>query len=412
MTGGNSPVFFYFMPRSTIDKKFEKILPLFTLMNQTNDINKLLNSILTESEKIFSVEGTSILLEDCETGKLFFYFATGEKEKMLSSIQMEPGEGVCGYVFKTGLPIIENDPVNSEIFSDRADRKSNFHTRNLIGVPLKIKEKIIGVVELVNKKSSGFDEDDMELLKLVATQISLALERARLVEEKIKVERLASIGETIAGLSHYIKNILTGLQGGSYIINKHLKKVSSRKLETGWRILSSSIERISSLVLDMLYYSKERKPEYIKTNLDEMVNELFDLFRERAEKQNISLHFQETGNIPEVFLDPKSIYRCLVNLVSNSLDALDGKEAGNIWIKTEIAGSELIISVVDDGVGMDYSTQKKLFTKFFSTKGASGSGLGLPITMKIISEHNGEIEVNSQPEKGTEFIIKLPLKLE
>jgi signal transduction histidine kinase len=399
------------MPRSNINKKFEKILPLLTLMNQTNDINSLLKSILTESEKIFSIEGTSILLEDSETGKLFFYFATGEKEKMLSSILMEPGEGVCGYVFQTGIPIIENDPVNSEIFSDKVDKRSNFHTRNLICVPLQIKDRIIGVLELVNKHQAKFNEDDLEMLKLVGTQISLALERARLVEEKIKIERLASIGETIAGLSHYIKNILTGLQGGSYIINKHLKEVSSQKLETGWHIVNNSIERISSLVLDMLYYYKERKPKYKKINMDEMVKELIELYRERAAKKNISLHYFKTCETPEVCLDPKGIHRCLVNLISNSLDAFEGRETGNIWLKLSIDDSEFSISVSDDGKGMDHFTQKKLFTKFFSTKGSSGSGLGLPITKKIIDEHNGKIEVNSQLEKGTEFNIRLPLNV-
>jgi len=394
----------------SLNQKIDKILPLLTLMNHTNDIDTLLNSILSESEKIFSVEGTSILLEDINTGKLYFYFATGEKGEFLKSIQMEAGEGICGYVFQTGKALIENDPDSSSLFSDKVDKASQFKTRNLICVPLQIEDKIIGVLELINKSKTDFNNEDMDLLKLVGSQISLALERARLVEEKIKIERLASIGETISGLSHYIKNILTGLQGGSYMINKYMKESSSAKLETGWEIVSSSIERISALVLDMLYYSKERKPEYELINPENLAIELIDLYKIKAAEKNIHLALEIESDLPEVEIDSKSIFRCLVNLISNSLDAFTEKESGNIGIKMRSLEQQLEISIIDDGAGMTDETKNQLFTKFFSTKGASGSGIGLPVSKKIIDEHQGRIEVESEFGKGTEFRIFLPLR--
>ncbi|KQC10544.1 MAG: hypothetical protein APR54_03075 [Candidatus Cloacimonas sp. SDB] len=394
----------------SLNQKIDKILPLLTLMNHTNDIDTLLNSILSESERIFSVEGTSILLEDIKTGKLYFYFATGEKGEILKSIQMEPGEGICGYVFQTGKALIENDPAQSSLFSDKVDIASEFKTRNLICVPLQIEDKIIGVLELINKIETDFNNEDMDLLKLVGSQISLALQRARLVEEKIRIERLASIGETISGLSHYIKNILTGLQGGSYMINKYMKEISSAKLETGWEIVSSSIERISSLVLDMLYYSKERKPEYELIDPKNLAIELIDLYKIKAAEKNIDLQLETEGDLPEIEMDSKSIFRCLVNLISNSLDAFSEKETGNIQIKMRSIDQQLEISIIDDGAGMTEETQNQLFTKFFSTKGSSGSGIGLPVSKKIIDEHQGKIEVESEFGKGTEFRIYLPLR--
>jgi two-component system, NtrC family, sensor kinase len=394
----------------SLNQKIDKILPLLTLMNHTNDIDTLLNSILSESERIFSVEGTSILLEDIKTGKLYFYFATGEKGEILKSIQMERGEGICGYVFQTGKALIENDPAQSSLFSDKVDIASEFKTRNLICVPLQIEDKIIGVLELINKIETDFNNEDMDLLKLVGSQISLALQRARLVEEKIRIERLASIGETISGLSHYIKNILTGLQGGSYMINKYMKEISSAKLETGWEIVSSSIERISSLVLDMLYYSKEREPEYELINPKNLAIELIDLYKIKAAEKNIDLQLETEGDLPEVEVDSKSIFRCLVNLISNSLDAFSEKKTGNIRIKMRSIDQQLEISIIDDGAGMTEETQNQLFTKFFSTKGSSGSGIGLPVSKKIIDEHQGKIEVESEFGKGTEFRIYLPLR--
>jgi len=397
------------MQKLTLYQKIEKILPLMTLMNQTNDVDELLNHILSESERIFSVEGTSILLEDTESDKLYFYVATGEKEKNLRSIQMERGEGVCGYVFQTGESLTVNDPRHSRFFSDKADKANDFITNNLICVPLQIENKIIGVFELVNKIGSDFDEEDMDLLTLVGSQISLALERARMVEEKLKVDRLAAIGETVAGLSHCIKNILFGLQGGEYLVNKYMKDISSPKMEKGWQIVSSSIERISSLVLDMLYYSKEREPEYNLVKLNDIISELIDLMRNKAEERNIQINFTPPTQLEEIEADPKGLYRCLMNLISNSIDAFPEKESGNIWIELEPKHPLIEISVRDDGIGMDEETRSKLFTRFFSTKGSAGSGLGLAVTQKIIEEHKGKIEVNSEPDKGTEFRITIPV---
>jgi two-component system, NtrC family, sensor kinase len=396
------------MQKLTLNQKIEKILPLLSLMNRTNDINDLLNNILAESERIFSVEGTSILLEDIESGRLFFYFATGEKEKLLSSIQMERGEGVCGYVFQTGNSLIENDPANSKFFSNKVDKESDFETRNLICVPLMIEDKIIGVFELINKIEGDFDEEDADLLVLVGSQISLALERARLVEEKLKVNRLAAIGETIAGLSHCIKNILSGLQGGEYMVNKYIKHIQDPKINKGWEIVKSSIGRISSLVLDMLYYSKEREPEYRTFDVTEIINELIDLEKNKAYELNVDLHFEPPADLSKIEADPKGLYRSLMNLITNSLDAFYDQDQGNIWIILNELPDILEISIRDDGCGMDEAVKNSLFTKFFSTKGSSGSGLGLAVTKKIIEELHGQISVESTSGVGTEFKISLP----
>jgi len=118
----------------------------------------------------------------------------------------------------------------------------------------------------------------------------------------------------------------------------------------------------------------------------------------------------KTDNFPLVELDPKGIFRCLLNLISNGLDAFEGKERGDIWITLTENDQQIEISIRDNGVGMDKDTQNKLFTKFFSTKGSSGSGIGLPVTKKIIDEHRGTIDIESHLNEGTTFIITLPIK--
>jgi signal transduction histidine kinase len=393
-------------------KKLEKIVNLNTLMNKTYDFNELLNIILIETEKMFDVMGTAIFLEDEDTGMLYFYIATGEKKDVLKSIRMARGEGVCGYVFNSGIPLIENHPNKSKFFSDKVDKKSKFTTNNLLAVPLKIEDKIIGVIELVNKKNSYFTRWDQEFLEVIASQVSITLERQRVMEEKIKTERLASMGETVAGLAHYIKNIVNGLSGGAFIINKEMKIIENEKLSSGWEMVKKNITKISELTLSMLAYSKDRIPEYEPTLLNHLIHDIVELVQGRADKEQIKLiiHFDE--NIETVELDQKAIFDCILNLVTNALDAVNGVDNPSVNITTQKESNNWVrIEIKDNGCGIAEEHLKKLFVKFFSTKGSKGTGLGLPVTKKVVSEHNGTIHAMSRVNNGTIFTIRLPIQI-
>ena len=357
---------------------------------------------------MFLVEGTSILLEDKETGELHFHICTGEKKEQLLSLRMDKGEGVCGYVFETGKSLVENNPEESKLFSHRVDKESSFITRNLLCVPLEIKGKTIGVIELVNKIEGNFTEGDVDFLTAIASQVSITLERARLVEEMIKSERLASIGETVAGLSHCIKNILNGLKGGAYILNKNLQKIDSPKMKIGFEMVQKNIEKISSLVLDMLEYSKERKPEYELSNINSIIDDVIELVAAKAEANNISIIKNFQKGLQEIEIDPKGIFRCILNLAGNSIDALTDTDNARLEFITKKENKFVIIEIKDNGCGIKKELQKKLFTKFFSTKGSKGTGFGLPVTKKIINEHKGTIKCVSRENAGTTFSIKLP----
>jgi len=391
-------------------KKLEKIVHLNTLMNRTNDFYELLNVILKETEKMFNVFGTSILLEDQSTRMLYFYLATGEKKDVLKSIKMKKGEGICGYVYETGTFLVENKPETSKFFANRVDKESHFVTKNILAVPLKIKEKTIGVIELVNKKKGYFTKWDLEFLNIIASQVSITLERARFVEEKIKSERLASMGETVAGLAHYIKNILNGLSGGAYIINKNIEQVDSTKVKTGWNMVKKNIDKISELTKDMLQYTKDRIPEYEKVDINSLIEDIIELVTQRAEKTSVEIEKNFQTDLEKIEIESKGIHRCILNLVSNAFDAVEGKKDGKISFLTKKENKSVRIEIKDNGCGIEEESLKKLFTKFFSTKGSKGTGLGLAVTKKIITEHKGSIIPISEVNKGTTFIIKLPIK--
>lgn len=227
-----------------------------------------------------------------------------------------------------------------------------------------------------------------------------------------RMKELAEIGEAVAGLSHCIKNVVNNLKAGSYVIEQGLKKDKTDKVKQGWSMLGRNIGKISDLAMDMLFYSKRRTPEYQLVKINSLISEIESLVKEKANSLNVKIQKELDPEIGEICLDPKGIYRCLLNLVSNSLDACEERGDGIVCIKSYLAGEGdyLKIEVSDNGCGIEEESLKRLFTTFFSTKGSKGTGLGLPVTYKIIREHGGSISVQSQVDQGTTFSIQLPAK--
>jgi PAS domain S-box-containing protein len=237
----------------------------------------------------------------------------------------------------------------------------------------------------------------------------------RLQKEKEQAERMAAIGQTVAGLAHYIKNILNGLKGGAYVINSAMRKNDTELIGSGWRMVEKNIDQITNIVMDMLVYSKDRKPQHQEVDPNELVMDVLELMKERAELSGVSLIHELDPELGPVSVERTGIHRCLLNLVSNAIDActlegiIEGK--GVVTVKTDKpAGWAARFQVIDNGMGIAEETKKKLFTGFFSTKGYKGTGLGLPVTQKIIKEHNGELSFESEEGEGTTFNLFLPEK--
>ncbi len=235
----------------------------------------------------------------------------------------------------------------------------------------------------------------------------------RLEKELVQSEKLAAVGQTVSGLAHYIKNILIGLKGGSYVVDVGIKKNKTDKLIAGWSTIKNNIRRVSDLVQDLISFSKEREPEYEVCSPNDIVSEVADLIKDTAKANNIQIIQELDPGITEAVMDTQTIHRSLLNLVTNAMDACiddpDTDKDFKILIKTYLDRDNMFcVDVKDNGSGMNKETQKKLFTSFFSTKGGKGTGLGLLLTKKLIEEHRGTISARTNLGKGTCFTIKLP----
>ncbi len=242
-------------------------------------------------------------------------------------------------------------------------------------------------------------------------EMAVDVTRLHLLEaEKLEAERLAAVGQTVAGLAHGIKNILTGLEGGVYIFKTGLDRDDRARLDQGWDILTRNIAKISALTKNLLSFSKGRIPEVRMVRPADVAHEVVELYREAAAQQGIELVADIDEDVPAAPFDPEGIHTCLANLVSNALDACQVSDTPNckVTVRCKEERDTIIYEVEDQGCGLDYELKQKVFTNFFTTKGESGTGLGLLLTRKITQEHGGKITMESAPGKGSLFRLLFP----
>ncbi|OHB76800.1 MAG: histidine kinase [Planctomycetes bacterium RBG_16_64_10] len=309
--------------------------------------------------------------------------------------------------------------------------------REAICVPMQGRYDVVGVIyidtsiapqQIIRQGGTGnrFTDEHLKLMIAIAHQAALAVEDTAYYKAMVQAERLAAVGQTIATLSHHIKNILQGVRGGSYLIELGLEDhrraadhapadvpkfvEAVGMIRKGWDIVEKNQEKISALVLDMLTFSKEREPETAAANLNEIVADVVELMQSRAVPLGVTLEWRPAARMPTLLFDPEGLHRAVLNVVTNAIDACDANEAGCVQVSTQYARAEQFARVIvtDNGSGIPADDLEKIFTIFVSRKGGRGTGLGLPVSQKILKEHGGRILVNSQPGQGSQFTLELP----
>lgn len=294
--------------------------------------------------------------------------------------------------------------------------------REAICVPLQGRHSILGVIyadhrsvqelgpEAAATPPRRFSQDHLALMVSIGHQAGLAVENSSLYQAKLDSERLAAIGQTIAIVSHHVKNVLQGLKGGSALIRSGLDSGDLSLARRGDSILERNLDRVYDLVLDMLSYSKSREPVRSQVVIRELIEDLIELMRPRAESQKIRIESSEIPQSLVASLDEEGMHRAILNLITNAMDALAGRENSVVRIDAGYDESKdlLTIGVSDNGAGIAPEDMSHLFELFESTKGSKGTGLGLPVSDKIIREHGGRIRVESQPGEGARFMIEIP----
>jgi len=404
-------------------------------VSHTLDIDQLLQRIMDLIFEWVEADRGCIMLIDAESGRL------EPKARRTRSRPARPrpsdedrisiSKTILDYVLEHNEGVLTSDAQQDERWDAGASiLQAGVH--EAICVPMQGRYDVVGVIyidtstpphEVIRKGgASKFKEDHLKLMIAIAHQAALAVEDTRYYSAMVQAERLAAIGQTVTILSHHVKNILQGIRGGSYLIDLGLTDGDPEVIRRGWKIVERNQNKISSLVMDMLTFSKERQPERVPSDLNQVVGEVIELAESRAEELGVRLAWQPAPRMEPFVFDPEMIHRAVLNVATNAVDAAgeladdsDGAEPtpGDRPAEVDVAAewdesAEMLRVVVrDNGPGIAAEVMKNLFSPFVSSKGARGTGLGLPVSQKILAEHGGQIRVESTPA-GSTFTLEWP----
>jgi len=371
------------------------------------DLADVLRSSIHAAAEAMNAEACSILLKDAEADALRFHIVDGPQTRGLTSAAVPIDDhSIAGWVAKHQEPVLIPDAYRDARFNCDWDVKTGFRTKSIVCAPLISQDRQVGVMQILNRRDGeSFDGYDLVLSQAVAGLIAVAIRNAEEHEARIKAERLATIGQTIAGMAHCVKNILNGLRAGSYIIDQQMTDEADSKMARGWKIVRKNMMLLSNIVMDMLSYSKQRRPLYQPCRVGDLCEDVVGLLQQQAAEKGVTL--TTSSDLDKVSVDASGIRRCLINLVGNAIDACS--DSGGLVKVDAVAETDerFVIRVRDNGCGMEPEAREKIFDAFFSTKGGKGTGLGLAVTKKIVEEHGGEIRVESVRGEGTEFALVL-----
>jgi PAS domain S-box-containing protein len=232
----------------------------------------------------------------------------------------------------------------------------------------------------------------------------------RLEEELVTSERMVAVGQTTAGIAHGVKNILHGMKLGAFMIDTGFDKEKPESIRKGWDLVRKNINRISKMTKEMLSLASTTPPAFEVCSLNEIVEEVCELMAEEVKRRGIRMVLELDPSLTQVTVDPDGIHTCLLNLVTNAIEAFPADASGGqVTVSSrDEGGAGVHLQVRDTGQGMSAEIRERVLENLFTTKGARGTGLGLAITQKIVHEHGGTIQVESEPKKGSCFTIILP----
>lgn len=317
---------------------------------------------------------------------------------------------IVNHVLQRGEGILASNAMNDDRFRS-GDSVREYGIRTAICVPVRSGRRTLGVIHIDSAVADfSWGEGELRLMNHIGQHVGLALDGAELIQSAVQRERLAAMGETVANLSHSVKNILQGLRGGADAVELAINREDLAAARQGWPIVSRNLDRILQLTLNMLAWSKPRALDIELVTVGPLLREVVELVESQARRRGVELVVDIETAMPPIPMDAGAMHQALVNLVTNAIDAAP-ERTGRVTLRArhQPAQESAEISVSDNGPGLPPEVQQRLFEPFLSTKGQRGTGLGLAVTRKIAQEHGGAVGVESERGRGATFAIVLPL---
>ncbi|MBI9046740.1 MAG: GAF domain-containing sensor histidine kinase [Anaerolineaceae bacterium] len=391
-------------PKDQQLEDYQQLVEISIDMASNLDLDSLLRKIIEAAMDLSDASAASILLFDQEKRQLYFQITEDIETEAIFRGIIVPEESIAGWVATNRKPLIISNIEKDDRHFEGVDQITNFSTNSMIAVPMIAKEKLIGVLEVLNKVHGNFTEEEQDKMMILASQAAVAIENTRLFQQS----------DLIAELVHELRTPLSSIMTISHLLQKS-ELTSTQRVELSKTITRES-QRMNELASNFLDFARlesgrvefNRKPFSIR----ELIDECVAINLPKAAENGISVHSQIQEDLPRLHADQSKIKQVILNLLSNAIKY--NKPGGDIRIMVSENDGSMILEFQDTGFGIPSEEIPNLFEKFFRVKEVTdqikGTGLGLSISKRIIENHGGNIRVESEYGQGTTFIIQLPLK--
>ena len=402
------------------NQELSALVEINRMVTSSLELDEVLEATMQGIREILQVEAGSLVLVDEEIGGVVFRKSFSPEQGWITGRTIQPEEGIVGYVVQSGEPKLVNSVELDPHFSAAVDEEMGFTSRNILCVPLKIRDQVIGAIEVINRLDGTFTQQDLELLQAMAASVAVAVDNANLYSELadfakeversqaqlIQAEKMAAIGRLAASIAHEINNPLQAIHNSLHL-GLHQGLGDGKR----WEYLSmaqAEVQRLIEIVQRMLDFYRPSRGGTVPSDVNSIVENVLVLARKRLQHGDIRVHTRLGSGLPLVPVVSDQITQVFLNIVINAVEAM--LSGGDLWLETMLSedGDWVLTYFRDTGPGMSSEQIANLFEPFYTTK-PDGTGLGLAISYGIVERHGGMVEVSSQPGQGVTFVVKLPV---
>jgi signal transduction histidine kinase len=384
-------------------ERYQRLIEISRDLASTLDLNALLNRIVHAAADLSASQGASILLYDQVKQELYFAAASNLDEPVMRGLIVPVENSIAGWIVTNRLPVITSDTQKDPRHFGKIGKATKVTTTSMLGVPLIAKEKVVGVLEAINKQAGEFTPEDQDLLMALGAQAAVAIENARLFQQS----------DLISELIHELRTPLTSLNTAARLLLR--PGMAEEMRQNLIDVILGETNRLGEMTtafLDLARLESGRAQfEAQPFPLQPLLEECICLMESKAQERGIRVILDIPAPLPDLVADANKIKQVILNLLSNATKY--NCQNGTILVRAEPASRQLVLTISDTGPGIPPEALPHIFTKFYrvpgSERSAQGTGLGLSICKHIVDIHHGQISVHSQVGVGTTFEIRLPL---
>lgn len=396
------------------------LIEINRVVTSSLELDEVLEATIQGIREILHVEAGSLVMVDEETGELVFRKTFSPERGWIAGRTIQPGEGIVGYVAESGSSKLVNDVERDPHFLAEVDEETGFTSREILCVPLRVRDRVLGAIEVINKLGGKFTEQDLELLQAMAASVAVAVDNANLYRELadfadelersqaqlVQAEKMAAIGRLAASVAHEINNPLQAIHNSLHL-SLHERLGEGKRLQY-LTMAQAEVQRLIEIVQRMLDFYRPSRGGVMPTEVNDILENVLALAQKRLQHGDIRVYTDLKSDLPQIPMVSDQISQVVLNIVINAIDAMPS--GGELWLETGLSedGEWVLVSFRDTGPGMSADQMANLFEPFYTTK-SDGTGLGLAISYGIIERHGGEIEVLNPPGKGAMFVVRLPV---